>query len=814
MKNSGSVVYKVIFRYAGILAGTVLIILGLVSAIIYFNRNKINESIEESINHYIQGKFSFDGVSFMPFYKGVGITFIFREVEVLDSVYSQPLMQVKRLGIRVSPSSLWNENRLIVTSVMLEEGELSFNRTNDGYNTLEIFNNPNKKGDSKTKEVIFPGVQCNVILDDIRIAFIDSLKNKMYSGVFNDTEANIEYRSNQLFCRLDGQIYFQGLVFNVDQGAFLNDKNTHTTLDFHYQFNDKKLVLNKSKILLEQKFPVMLSGEIQLKDSIRGKEGQYHLEFETDDIPTEIALNQLPNAIEKKITRFNILPLVDSRVRIAGKFNEPHPLVEVRFVTDTFRFSIKDVSLNRLRASGFYSSQYNKDLPPSDSNSILSCARIDGFFEQFPVRGDLKIVNFSSPEASINYDLKASIYNINSMLDPDTYRIQDGELRLIGKYSGDLKPLYDLKQKSFNGKVSGNMTVRNLTGEYLKSNIKIRNLYADVSFDEEIVSVHRMSFFQDEENSPLQLEGRAEGLLASLLGGDDPVEASMDIRINEWRLKLLEELSSKKNTKGSMSQDSTSYKLSTWIDRSIGNLKLEANLNASKLAYQKFLAEEVKGQLLLYQDKVDLKYFTLKAFDGEVTVTGDFIPSIEGQASKFNLQGNVKNADIKKVFYSLGNFGQNTLTDRNIEGLLQADFHLSAGLNEDASIIFPSVKGKLNFGLYNGKIKNFEPFLKIKKLIFKNRNLEDVQFEPIKSNVIFNGKEINVDQLKINSNVLSFTVDGIYSFGNTTNLQIRIPVSNFRTNSPRNGNGKAIYLKAVDQNGNVNIMLDGKRSLR
>src|SRR5690606_32501267 len=116
---------------------------------------------------------------------------------------------------------------------------------------------------------------------------------------------------------------------------------------------------------------------------------------------------------------------------------------------------------------------------------------------------------------------------------------------------------------------------------------------------------------------------------------------------------------------------------------------------------------------------------------GEVTLNGGLTGLYSGGNPRLSLQGTVRNADVKNVFYSLGNFGQTTLTDKNIEGLLQAEFSLLSELNEDASLVSPSLKGELSFELSDGKIKNFEPFLNIKKLVFKNRNLEDVQFEPI-----------------------------------------------------------------------------------
>ncbi len=799
------------------LAFTVLVLL---AAMIYLNRNKINRTVEQAINEHIQGAFTFDGVSFMPFYKGIGVTFVFREVEVLDSVLLQPVVQVKRLGVRVSPSALWNEKRLKVTAVMFEDGMLSMVKNRQGYGNLRTFRKNNRKdGNRENHEVIFPGIRSKVMFEDMQVTFYDSVKNKSYGGVLKKADADIQYSNNVLKCQLNGHVFYEGLVFNQEKGAFLHHKDTQTTLDFFYQFAEKKIVLQNGTIVLGERYPVALEGEIQLADTLAGVAGSYRFEFTADNIPAGIGLSHLTKALEEKISGFNILPELDSRVLIEGKFNEANPLVEVHFVTDTFQYAIRNVALNRLRATGFYSSQYDKKSAPSDSNSAIICSRIDGSFEEFPVRGDLKIINLKQPEAWVNYDLKASMYEINKMLDPRVYRIKEGDVRLIGNYRGNLKPLFDVKEDAFTGKIAGQLTVRNISGDFIPRKVEIRHLNADVRFDEKMLSIHRMSFQEAEVHNLLKVTGQAEGLMASLMGSEKPIQAQVDIQIDDWKLKWLEELTAQTSGEHKAVQGPNPYKLSEWIDRSIGKLELKTQLNAGKVTYKKFVAEELKGQMLIAHDKIDLEYLSLKAFDGTLSVSGQLSGLDMDQSARFDIKGNVKDADVKKVFYSLGNFGQETLTDKNIEGLLQADFRLASELNPDASIVFPSVEGFLWFDLSNGKIKNFEPFLKIKRLAFKNRDLEDVQFEPIRSRVEFKGKEILVDQLGITSNVLDFSIDGIYSFGDKTNLSIRIPVSNFRNdrslaNQRRKGSEKAIFLKAIEQNGNVNIMLDGKKSLQ
>jgi len=79
-----------------------------------------------------------------------------------------------------------------------------------------------------------------------------------------------------------------------------------------------------------------------------------------------------------------------------------------------------------------------------------------------------------------------------------------------------------------------------------------------------------------------------------------------------------------------------------------------------------------------------------------------------------------------------------------------------------------------------------------------------------------NGQEIEIKQMEIESNVMTLFVEGIYSFGNKTDLSIAIPLSNLNRrdstyqlnpNDPKKKKGSRIYLRAVDEKGQVNIKL-------
>jgi hypothetical protein len=206
-----------------------------------------------------------------------------------------------------------------------------------------------------------------------------------------------------------------------------------------------------------------------------------------------------------------------------------------------------------------------------------------------------------------------------------------------------------------------------------------------------------------------------------------------------------------------------------------------------------------------------------------VRLSGEMGNNGSGTLPHLALRGKILNADVQSVFQSFDNFGQKTLTDKNLKGKLSTDFNFESNLNNNVRLIPATMKGLLHINLTNGHINNFEPFMKMKKLVFKNRNFESVQFAPITNNFHLRGEEIEIEPMEIESNVMTLFVDGVYSFGKKTDINIAIPLSNLKKrdstyvldpNNPERKEGSKIFLKAQDENGEVNIKLAFRKKER
>ena len=90
-----------------------------------------------------------------------------------------------------------------------------------------------------------------------------------------------------------------------------------------------------------------------------------------------------------------------------------------------------------------------------------------------------------------------------------------------------------------------------------------------------------------------------------------------------------------------------------------------------------------------------------------------------------------------------------------------------------------SVSGDVSFLVKNGTLSNFAPIIKIGKIAFPNRDVKNITFSDLEANATIKGSLININELKVSSNILNIDAKGTYSLTHTgTNLAVRIPLRN------------------------------------
>lgn len=806
--------YKKVLRIIGIAAGIFALIMASVVFWVYRNQEKLIHQITEAVSGSLNGELEIGEFHFTPLGRHFGLTFNLSDISLRDSLYQenrQPVLSLKKLNVTFGWQSLllFNVN---VKNIHFQQGKVFLYHRRDGYTNLSVFGKkePEQKSTSSSPLSKIKSIS----LDEVDFIYADSLKEKFYEAQLFRFTGNLKTFPEGWEIAMRGPVHVTQLMFNSAKGAFLKNKDIHLSGSIRFnKLHQELAIVPGTAIQLAGGEQINLSGSI----GTGGMGKPIALQFQTNRIRVPLASSLLADTITAKIDRLGIDTYASAQVQVNGETGQKKAAVKVAFKTDTFTYITPYGMFKELKTEGVFNNQLDPLLPPSPENSYVKTGTIKGYFEKVPIKGSLSLNNLSIPVAEVILHASADSASINSLFDTHRYQATNGFVNVDLKYSGKIKNIYDAETDQLNGKLYGRIAIVGLEVGYLPRNIKLSKIESIVSFTENEILIHRLAL-SDRQNR-MFIHGRMKRPFHTMLGSTQPAYATLDIDIPKWQFNWIEILVS--STQNSAKKNS-SPKLSQLMDQLMENLTIDANLKAGQLTYFNFKAQNVVGKVTFTDHITDVKELSLQAFGGRVHFKGKLTsPNPKHQLASLQANGKITRADVSSILYSFNDFGQKALSSKNVKGTLDVDFRFSSQVNPDVSLVPNSMAGQLNLNFTNGQLLNFEPFLKIKKIIFKNRPLENVKIAPIKKSFQLKGQEVVIPKMQIESNVVTLFLEGQYSFGNNTDLSIQFPLRNLKRRDEDyefqkydSEELKSIFLRAVDEDGEVNIKLDSRRKAR
>lgn len=796
----------------------------LVGGIVFWahtNKVRMLDYVQAFASENLNGKLTIEDIRFTPFRHGFGLTFSFENVLIMDSRFSEhrtPLLQAERISTTLDFKELMRGS-IRVQAVGVDKGRITVFVRHDGYSNASVFEKSNTSAvpDSlKKQKNDFLQKLDIVTFRDCPMQYSDSLRGKSYGVDFRDVTSRIRLTDSVRHLELDGAVFFQGLVFNAAKGTFLRQQSAQTHLSLDYFTPDKRWRVNPSFIQVSDPHvdKITIAGSIQAGQ----KPGLIALDFGVEKTSLAATLHLLPEKLERAIIRRKILPTVQATVQLRGALNDPHPRINIRFQTDTFSYPLPYGQLRGMKAVGTFTNQLDPQKKASDENSRIEVNRTIGFFETIPVQGRLNVTNLKVARSVMDFSLRATPATLNALLDTSRYVVREGEAILNFHYEGSPISFYDPKTDRMTGKLRGRVQLSKLALQNKPSKIAFTQLTGVATFDENSVLIPNLSLHDG--RSDLFISGKVMHLPAALLGSPNPAQAYVHARIPDWNVTFPDRLAGRRARRA---LGKPRFKLTRLLDETIDNLQVTATLEANHMQYHRLQAERVRGQVVIKNQSIELKNLSMNTCGGSVHLSGGF-KTFDGRGLPlFYAQGKVDKANVESVFYSMANFGQKTITDQNLRGILTADFQFESLISNDTSVVKSSMKGFVNLNLDKVQIIDFKPLTDIRKLIFKNRDLDHVRFAPLRTKFLLKGEEVEVNRMKVESNVFYFFLDGTYSFGNKTDLSIQIPMNNLRRKAPANQleirevedvKGDVIFLRAIQENHEVRIRYDKVKRFR
>ena len=370
--------------------------------------------------------------------------------------------------------------------------------------------------------------------------------------------------------------------------------------------------------------------------------------------------------------------------------------------------------------------------------------------------------------------------------------------------------------------ISGNLVIKDAEVNYVPRNLTFSKCNGEVLFSNNSLLVRDLQCDLNTNHFKVEVVGKNMNSLAQAnLPGQTELLCSVftpDLDLNDFKSFFQTRRATVVNTNTSGNKKSL-----VQLDDALQNGTLDMNLKANSVHLNRFVARNVEGQVSFNNDDININKVALQHADGNLNMQAN-IHHVSDSYDDASAKVLLNHINIQKLFYAFNNFGLQGLTSKNITGILNMSSNLKLGFDNKGNVIPKSMQGNLSFSIKNGSLQHFEPLKNIQKFALKDRDLDNVEFAELKDSLELKHGEIYVHRMEIESTAIKAFIEGIYSFGDNTNISIQVPLSNFKKRdddyevknkgADRKG-GASIYLRAKsDGKGGVKFGLDLFKKLR
>jgi len=713
------------------------------------------------------------------------IAFSIENLTLRDSLWSRhhhDLINVKKAYATLDFFKLI-VGKISIGRVQLLYPEFYIYTDSTGYTNTSVFkkNQPPHKDAPKNLEYPVLEIQAGSLA-------VDKQDNHKFFD-FDDISLECHIRGNTVdpLLKIDANLdcMVQKMTFNSEKGPFLDKKNVKGKFRFQFNKNSKILQFEKIQMSVDHQ-PFIFTGKFFLAEVPT----PFVLSWETDNLSFRKAASFLSPNIRLKLDQYDISETI---THLTGSMDnsEPEyktPLIHLRLNVENRTISTPLVNFNNTSFTATFNNEEVRGRGHEDSNTVMRFFPLKGNWDKLSFKCDTVVIrNLIHPSMKMHITADFQLQNINDYLDENVLTFTNGSGKINMIYNGSLEKNYDSLRM-----LTGNFNLDSAAINYVPRNLLFTNGTGVVRFTGKDMIVDNLNLYSG--STDLIMNGSMKSIFYLINQKNNKLTLDWNIRSNKLNLNdFISYLKPKKASGVSAKKKSSLAQTLTEFTKLLETANFNLTLNAKQLIYKKFYANNLLAKMDMNDNFVNLKDIKLQHAGGSMDIQG--ILRNDPTSNPFSFKSQLKNVNVSKIFYAFNNFGMQSLTDKNIEGMLTADITLQGGFTTKAQLIPSELKGFVKFNLENGKLINFEPVQKIQQTVFKNRNFSDIQFADLHDLLEINGENITVNRMEIRSSVMTMFVEGLYNMKTGPDLSIQVPLSNLKKNKDSVLVNKGIFSK-------------------
>jgi hypothetical protein len=676
------------------------------------------------------------------------------------SLRSAPEMfQAQSISISFNLLKLLNKE-FVVSTISLKHGTITLIKDKAGNKNYKLLEHADTTKNASSLQFDLRRIN----LEDIQLHFRNEEQDKHIGVLFRDDVIRLNSENKIIKANITGSIKIDELLFKRSKGPFLKEVEAVIYLNTSIYPVYKSFFVDETSYTVIDEEKYSLVSFVQLDE-----EKKLTLKINAPAANFKKGLRLMNTKIQQDLARMTVTnPVAINAIIVApiGKKEEPQLYVTMNGTNNNITIGNTKIPYEHVSFTGYLRSIAENGQEADLSKGEIVFKNIKGFVYDFPFTATATINDLKDPRIHIKAGLLVEGSKIK--FKPGTDFILNGLCKADIDYTGDMQHLnsadflmapqqllvkVNFKKFSYQTAPDQPAYVINGTADGLNKDIKFKGIKLEtVGGDFEIAGT-AMNFV------PYAL-GYADGFNAGIQATTDYMNLTPMIAksFNNDEKTPESEKMNRKDVKKAME----------------GSFTFAMSIFAKKLSIRFLNATDAAIEMNYAKNTIEIKKLTMKACNGTLSATGRLKNFAAIQAHLA-----IKNMNVKTMFEQFEDFGQSTISSDKLLGTISLTADMNASLNEKFQLKAPDLNGEVQLKLKDGHLLNFEPLKNI-GTYFRNRDFTDITFSEINQKFKVKGTVMDIQNMEIASSVLNLYVDGIYNFKGQTDLNLRIPLSNFK----------------------------------
>ena len=594
-----------------------------------------------------------------------------------------------------------------------------------------------------------------LIINSTLLSYINEASAQDYNLDVGKAAFTGKFSQNAYDLGLQGTVIFrkiisQDVTYHSNEPAILDLLLNVDNRRGQYSFTRGNLQLGQLKFSLTGNF--IYNSSVKMMD----------IALQSGEADLQDLIQQLPPAYRKYFNNYKASGKFAFNLTSRGNFGgEELPVLAAAF-------RLRDGSLKRsstgiaLRGLCFEGQFRGKQ--PGNSGDI-SFRNLSAKLEGGSVQGSFKISDFANPRIEGNLLVDADLAAVYGFLPVGYLTALTGKAKINASFSG--RP----GKKGLGTKAAGSIIISGASAFIKGSAIPLSAISGDFTFNNNDLKANNLNGRYGA--SDFHLQGVFRNFMACML--QPSLQWQLDARLMAGNLNWDEVMAVGKTN------ESARPVLKVPV-----NLALNLDANIGKLSYRAFTARQIHGQLTLQNGILTANALSFDAMKGHVTSSGN-IDGLVVSRGKIRCKAHFEKVDIKQMFEAFGNFGNKSITEKNLEGTLTTDLNFAANWMPGPEIDVASVVLNADIVVENGRLKDYSPMQSLSKYL-RVEDLSDIRFSTLTNRIEIASKTVYIPRMEIKSNAIDLQIYGKHGFDNRIDYHFRILLSQLLWRKARKNN--------------------------